>query len=158
MAPSVPRAAGVKRNSAPRALRIFLRSSLADSDMVRHRRYPFAAATIARPIPVLPLVASRMTLSRVSSPRSSARSIMYRAGRSFTDPPGLKLSSFAKILTSGLGLSLRISTSGVLPIVSRTPVNRAFMSPLDRKKGSIVTRPRCCNPDWPSHEQVKLGS
>ena len=44
-------------------------------------------------MPVLPLVASMMVFSGVSSPAASAASIMARAGRSLTEPPGLKYSS-----------------------------------------------------------------
>jgi len=45
------------------ARRIFFLSSLAASDMVKHSLYPLAAAIIAKPIPVLPLVASRMVFA-----------------------------------------------------------------------------------------------
>jgi len=45
---------------------------------------------------------------------------MARATRSFTEPPGLRHSIFARILTWGWGLSRRISTSGVSPIRPRT--------------------------------------
>jgi hypothetical protein len=58
------------------ALRIFFLSSLTASDMTSRMRYPLTAATSANPIPVLPLVASRMILSLVSSPFLSASSIM----------------------------------------------------------------------------------
>ena len=118
MAPSVPRFAGVKKSSAPMAFNIFFRSSLADSERASIILYPLAAATMVSPMPVLPLVASRMILSFVSSPLSSAFSIIYSAVLSLMEPPGLKLSSFAKIVTFLFGLSARISTSGVFPIRS----------------------------------------
>src|SRR5438045_4231198 len=69
-------------------------------------------------MPVLPLVGSRMTLSRDSSPRASARSIMARAMRSLTLPLGLLPSSLANNRTRGLGLSRDSSTSGVSPIAA----------------------------------------
>src|SRR5689334_11410240 len=64
-----------------------------------------------------------MTLPGRSSPRASPISIILRAGRSLTEPPGLKPSSLAKIRTPGLRIprvSRVISSSGVLPISSRT--------------------------------------
>jgi hypothetical protein len=79
---------------------------------------------MARPIPVFPLVASKIVFSLVSSPRSSALTTMNRAGRSFIDPPGLKLSSFARTLTFLLRFSFRSSTNGVLPIMPRMSLSR----------------------------------
>ena len=67
-------------------------------DMVSTTLYPFAAPTMARAIPVLPLVDSRMTLSGVKAPDASACSINDSAIRSFTLPLGLDPSSLAKIL------------------------------------------------------------
>ena len=54
-----------------------------------------AAATEARPMPVLPLVGSMMTEPGFSWPLASASSIMALAMRSLTEPAGLKYSSFA---------------------------------------------------------------
>jgi hypothetical protein len=68
---------------------------------------------IASAIPVLPDVGSRMIESSASSPRASRSSIRYFAARSFTDPVGLTISSFAKIRTFGFGDIRGISTSGV---------------------------------------------
>src|SRR4051812_33371071 len=45
---------------------------------------------------------------------------MYFATRSLTEPVGLRPSSLAQRRTSGLGVSRGSSTSGVLPIASRT--------------------------------------
>ena len=78
----------------------------------------FAAATNARAIPVLPLVASNIIFWGVNSPRSSARLIIKRAVRSLMEPPGLALSNLARIFTFLFGFSLVISTRGVLPIRS----------------------------------------
>jgi hypothetical protein len=79
------------------------------------------AAIIASAMPVLPLVASiRRSPGRIS-PRSSARRIIDRAGRSFTEPPGLFPSSLPRMTLprrafSSPGMRCR-RTSGVLPIV-----------------------------------------
>ena len=51
-------------------------------------------------MPVLPEVGSMMTEFSFSRPFSSASSIMALAMRSFTEPAGLKYSSFARILDS----------------------------------------------------------
>ena len=57
--------------------------------------YPLAAATEARPIPVLPDVGSMIVVSAFTSPLASASSSMALAILSFTEPAGLKYSSFA---------------------------------------------------------------
>src|SRR5438874_4121449 len=74
---------------------------------------------MAREIPVLPLVASRMIRSGVSSPDSSAASIIRLAIRSFSEPVGLSPSSFAHSRTDGFGDIRGMPTSRVLPIASR---------------------------------------
>src|SRR3990172_4111545 len=73
---------------------------------------------MASAMPVLPEVESMMTLPGRSRPHWMPSWIMRSAGRSFTEPPGLKPSSFANIRTPGATPSRthRISTSGVLPI------------------------------------------
>ena len=53
-------------------------------------------------------------------PCFSASSIIERAILSFTEPPGFWPSSLARMRTAGFGLSDETSTSGVLPIRSRT--------------------------------------
>src|SRR5882724_5986506 len=69
-------------------------------------------------MPVLPLVASRMTLPAVSWPDNSAARIMRYAARSFTEPPGLNHSALAKMRTWGNSWPIRSrGMSGVLPIV-----------------------------------------
>src|SRR5215217_5008718 len=45
---------------------------------------------------------------------------MYLATRSLTEPVGLRPSSFAQRRTSGFGVRRGSSTTGVLPIASRT--------------------------------------
>ena len=69
---------------------------------------------------VLPLLASSTILPGVSSPVASACSIIVRAMRSFTEPPGFIISSFTRISTPGTGFMRLIRTSGVFPINSRT--------------------------------------
>src|SRR5680860_1322108 len=78
---------------------------------------------IAKAIPVLPLVAS-MSLEFLSkSPRCNPLWIMFRAARSFTLPPGLWPSNLNNKVTLGLVFNIRDSTSGVLPIRSRTDLD-----------------------------------
>ncbi len=76
------------------------------------------AQTMARPMAVLPLLASRTILPEVSSPLASACSIIRRAMRSLTDPPGFRISSFARSSTPGTGFMRLMRTSGVSPIRS----------------------------------------
>jgi len=82
---------------------------------------------MARPIPVFPLVGSTIVPPGRRSPARSAASIIARPMRSFTEPPGFSISSFAR--TSGWWLSgprsrvTRVNrTSGVWPTSSRTDV------------------------------------
>src|SRR5438093_6661013 len=74
---------------------------------------------MASAMPVLPEVESRMVFPGTSRPRASPSSIILRAGRSFTEPPGLKPSSLPRMRTPGATPSRtrRISTSGVLPTI-----------------------------------------
>src|SRR5688572_12572099 len=70
-------------------------------------------------MPVLPEVASRMILSRVSAPDRSPSAIMRAAGRSFTEPPGFFHSAFAYSSTFRRPASkLDRRISGVFPIKS----------------------------------------
>src|SRR5438477_1239966 len=79
---------------------------------------------MAREIPVLPLVASRMIRSGVSSPDSSAASIIRLAMRSFSEPVGLSPSSFAHRRTDGFGDIRGMPTSRVFPMASRMSLAR----------------------------------
>src|SRR3972149_3373666 len=63
-------------------------------------------------LPVLPLDASTMVSPGLRRPSRSARSIMYLAILAFTEPDGLRYSSFAQMPSTRI--------SGVLPIPSRT--------------------------------------
>src|SRR5436309_7851370 len=70
-------------------------------------------------MPVFPEDGSRIVCPGRSRPSASAASIMLRAMRSFTDPPGFWPSSLARMRTAGFGLNWLTSTSGVLPMVPR---------------------------------------
>ncbi|CAM5631423.1 hypothetical protein SGRIM128S_05533 [Streptomyces griseomycini] len=70
---------------------------------------------MASEMPVLPLVGSRMVQPGVRRPSFSACSIMNRAGRSLTEPVGLRSSSLAQMRASGDGDSRGRRTRGVLP-------------------------------------------
>src|SRR5207248_11648003 len=62
-------------------------------------------------------VESRIVFSGTSAPRASPSSIIFSAGRFFTEPPGLNPSSLPKSRTPDASPSrtFRSSTSGVLP-------------------------------------------
>src|SRR3954454_11448558 len=74
---------------------------------------------MARPTPVLPEVGSTMVPPGFSFPSRSAASIIGRPMRSFTEPPGFRYSSFARICAPPVGLSLSSRTIGVPPTSSR---------------------------------------
>src|SRR5262249_11558228 len=76
----------------------------------------------ASPMPVLPDVESRIVLPATSAPDAMPSSIIFFAGRSLTEPPGLKPSSFASMRTPSASPSRtrRISTIGVFPMRSST--------------------------------------
>jgi hypothetical protein len=59
------------------------------SGMVNTQRYPWAAATYARPIPVFPLVGSTMIIPGRSRPFSTASLTIAAPIRSFTELNGL---------------------------------------------------------------------
>ena len=66
------------------------------SGMTSTSLYPFTAATMARPMPVLPLVGSMIVPPGLSAPDFSASSIMARPMRSLIDPPGFARSFFTQ--------------------------------------------------------------
>ncbi|MNE27772.1 hypothetical protein D3C80_1211930 [compost metagenome] len=88
-----------------------------ESGMTKINLYPFTAATIAKPIPVLPDVASIIVLPCFNNPFCSASSIIDKAILSLILAPGLALSSFIQTLWTEPN-SLFIFTCGVLPMVS----------------------------------------
>ena len=123
MAPFIPLLPSERTSSAPYALMMLRRSILMVSGRTMIRRYPFAAAIAARPIPVFPDVGSIMVEPGFNFPSFSACSIISFAIRSLTDPAGLKYSSFARSLASRpnfFSMCLN-STSGVCPISSNVP-------------------------------------
>ena len=79
---------------APYALISSRRSLLILSGMIITVLICRIAPTIARAIPVLPLVASTMMLSSWMRPCSLAACNIPRTARSFTEPPTLYFSSF----------------------------------------------------------------
>src|SRR5437867_5527018 len=89
------------------------------SGMVKMQRYPFTAAAIASPTPVLPDVASTIRPPGLSRPSRSAASIIASPIRSFTEPPGLKYSALAYTGVRIPWVTRFSRTSGVQPIVSR---------------------------------------
>src|SRR6185503_18034510 len=122
MAPSEPSIGSLKTISAPYARITRFRSTLTFSGMTSLTAKPSAAPTIARPMPVLPDVESRMVFPGTSVPAARPASIIFFAGRSLTDPPGLNPSRFANSRTSS-GMpsrTARISTIGVFPTRSST--------------------------------------
>ena len=120
IAPFIPSAPGVSTNSAPYARSKLRRSKLIVSGITSTDLYPLAAAIIARPIPVFPLVGSMIVLSSFSSPFFSAASIIASAIRSFTLEPGLKNSSFKYTSASSAPVKRFNFTNGVLPTKSIT--------------------------------------
>src|SRR6266550_5475523 len=106
--------------SAPRARSSRAFSCDILSGMVKMQWYPFTAAAIANPTPVLPDVASTIKPPGFSFPARSAASIIARPMRSLTEPPGLKNSAFPNTGVRIPRVTLLIRISGVQPIVSRT--------------------------------------
>ena len=90
------------------------------SGIVKMHLYPLSAATIASATPVLPLVPSTIVPPGLSEPSRSARSMIGRPIRSFTDPPGLYISAFAQTGVRMPRVTCVSRISGVQPIVSRT--------------------------------------
>ena len=90
---------------------------------------------MARAMPVFPEVESMIVFPDRSAPRASPSSIILRAGRSLTEPPGLNPSSLPKSRTPGATPSRtrRISTRGVLPTSSN--VEAAESGPLRLETG-----------------------
>src|ERR1700730_2893540 len=96
---------------------------------------------MARPIPVLPLVASMTVCPGFNCPECSAASMTPSASRSLTEPKGLNASILTNRFAPG-GASLFILTTGVLPTVSRMLPNRRPMRslPIGRVAGCAFVR------------------
>ena len=92
---------------------------------------------MASPMPVFPDDGSSRVWPGFSVPSASAASTMALAMRSLIDPPGFWPSSLATMRTPGVGLSWLTSTSGVLPIRSRTDAwtGMAGVTPRRRQGG-----------------------
>src|SRR5688500_14629260 len=96
-------------------------------------------------MPVLPELESRITLSRVSAPDRSPSSIMRKAGRSFTDPPGLNHSALPYTSTWSNSLAILAKRSrGVLPICSRIELTDARVRRLACLPVTLIISLRGC--------------
>src|SRR6266542_1952033 len=92
----------------------------------------------ARPMPVLPAVGSMIVPPFFRRPSRSARAIMPMPMRSFTEPPGLRNSSFAK-MSAWPGPPMLVNCSiGVLPTRSRM-LRTGFVSGRGKARG-LYTR------------------
>ena len=80
--------------------------------------YPFTIDAKAKPIPVFPDVPSTIVPPVFNLPSFSASSIIFKAIRSLTEFPGLKLSTLAKTNAGISSVILFSRTKGVFPIVS----------------------------------------
>ena len=74
-------------------------------------------ATNANPIPVFPEVPSMIVPPGFNLPSASASSIIFTAILSFTEFPGLNVSTLASTKASTSAVTLFSFTNGVLPIV-----------------------------------------
>src|SRR5436190_783554 len=94
----------------------------------------------ARPMPVLPAVGSMIVPPFFRRPSRSARAIMPMPMRSFTEPPGSRNSSFAK-MSAWPGPPMPVSCSiGVLPTRSRI-LRTGFVNGRGKARG-LYTRGR----------------
>src|SRR5262245_33980765 len=93
-------------------------------------------------MPVFPLVGSRIVSPGRSWPASSAARIIHTAGRSFTDPVGLRSSSLAHRRTSAEGDSRGNPTRGVPPQASSRLSNLAMTSEEASRRGDVWTEER----------------
>src|SRR5437867_8418421 len=76
---------------------------------------------MVRPIPVFPAVPSSIVAPSRRSPRASASSIIPRAARSFTEPPGFMNSALPRISQPVSSDTRRRRRSGVRPMWPSTP-------------------------------------
>ncbi|MNL50134.1 hypothetical protein D3C87_1731230 [compost metagenome] len=104
---------------APTARKISIFSFDCLSDITQINLYPLIIATSANPIPVFPEVPSIIVPPGFNLPSASASSIIFTAILSFTEFPGLKVSTFANTNASISATILLSFTKGVLPIVSK---------------------------------------
>ncbi len=135
--------------SAPNALSASIFSFDCLSVVVKMQRYPLMTAAMARPIPVLPDVPSMMVPPGASSPSRSASSIIRSAMRSFSEFPGLKVSSLARTVASVTPRVIALMrTSGVLPIVSRMLLEMPRTASTRERLRSLAAGPWTCGLLW----------
>ena len=113
----MPFAGSVSTKFAPKAFNTLRRSILILAGMVKVSLYPFAAATNANAMPVLPLVGSTIDMPDFSKPFSSASAIIALPIRHFTENAGLRLSILANTV-AGEEIKRLMRIKGVLPIDS----------------------------------------
>ncbi len=118
IAPFMPLAPSVRTRRAPRAARIFRRSTDMVSGIVRINGIRFAAQTKASPTPVFPEVGSITVVPSLMTPRSSASWTIDCPMRSFTLAIGLNDSSLKTTSPPSPAEHRGARTSGVRPIVS----------------------------------------
>ena len=101
---------------------------MCSSDLTAINLYPFTAHTMARPVPVFPLVSSTIGCPLFKLPFFSASSIICNATLSFLLNPGFRYSSLAYILPSTpYAFTSRLKlTIGVCPIALCTPESSFF--------------------------------
>src|SRR5688500_6086835 len=97
-----------------------------------------------------------MVCPGATAPRASASSISERATRSFTEPVGLWLSSFAQMRTPGFGESFFSSTSGVCPIAS---IVSPYLPPHGRlsMRGPVTEKRLAPGHRREDHQRVRVG-
>src|SRR6266550_9057162 len=93
-------------------------------------------------MPVLPEVESTRILLWDINPARSASRIMFRAGRSLTEPPGFAHSALAQSSTSGYSAPiLCIRRRGVFPIRERRSVAQHATACSDSKEAGTAAWP-----------------
>ena len=112
--------------------------------------YPLAAPINESPTPVFPLVASMIVSPGFSEPSFSAVSMMFKAIRSFTDPPALNDSTFTYTSAESSETKRRSFTRGVFPINSVIVSTDLTINDPSIKLDWATLRVACyhCNWDW----------
>ena len=107
--------------AAPKACIVRRFSSLKASEKATWSRYPRAAHTKAREIPVVPAVYSTTVSPGARRPSAAAAWMAARAMRSFMLPVGFAHSSLTRIRADPGGTTRWSETSGVFPMPPRAP-------------------------------------
>src|SRR5690625_204568 len=89
---------------------------------------PLLAATYAKAMPVLPLVASTISLPSVNSPRSMASLTIETPILSLTEDAGFRLSIFASTVAQQPFTNRLSFTKGVPPTAAALSLNQCFIS------------------------------